>query len=154
MHANTHSTSTRFRSNGAAAEASGSSVRRWQDDLGGNCSRIAGEPPERKSLVQAMEAWRQRRNARRGSGRPQGEVGPGATAIDRWRTAKGSQGSRLCHRSVDPAPGSCDYRAVDGCPLSPGTCMEDSGNDGLDLAAAGQASPRAESESREALGGE
>jgi len=32
--------------------------------------------------------------------------------------------------------------------------MEDSGNDGLDLAAAGQASARAESERREALGGE
>ena len=154
MHANTHPTSTRFHSHGAATEASGPSVRRWQGDPGGNCPRIAGEPPERKSLVQAMEAGRQRRTARRGAGRPQGEVGPAATAIARWRTAQGSQGSRFFHRSVDPAAGSCSDRAVDGCPLSSGTCLEDSGNDGLDLAAAGQASPRAKSESREALGGE
>jgi hypothetical protein len=143
MHANTHSTSTRFRSNGAATEASGPSVRRWKDAPGGNCPRIAGKPAERKSLVPAMEARRQRRTARRGPGRPQGEVGPTATAIYRCGTAKGSQGSRFCRRFVDPSPRSGCYRAVDGCPLSPGTCMEDSRNDGLDLAAAGQASPRA-----------
>ena len=143
MHANTHSTSTRFRSNGAATEASGPSVRRWQDDPGGNCSRITGKPPERNPLAQAMEARGQRRTARRAAGRPQGEVGPTATAIYRCRTAKGSQSSRVCHRFVDTSPCSGCYRAVDGCALSPGTCMEDSWNDGLDIAATGQASQRA-----------
>jgi hypothetical protein len=51
MHENSHSTTAGFRGHGAAAEASGSIVRDRQDDPGGDCSKIAGEPAERKPLV-------------------------------------------------------------------------------------------------------
>jgi transposase len=152
MHANSRSTTAGFRSNGAATEASGPIVRGWQDDPGRDCPRIAGKPPERKSLVQAMEAWRWRSTARRRPSGSQTEVGTTATATCRGCTAKGSKGPRFWHKFVDTPSRSCCCRALDRRALSSGTCVEDTRIDGLDTAATSQASPGAQSGGSEALG--
>ena len=124
----------------------------WQDDPGGDCPRIAGKPAERKPLVQTMEAWGQRRTARRGPSGSQTEVGTTTTATCRGGTAKGSQGPRFCHRFVDTASRSGCYRTIDRSALSPGTCVEDPRIDGLDTAATGQASEGAQSGESETMG--
>jgi len=152
MHANSRSTTAGFRGDGAATEASGPIIRDWQDDPGGDRPRIASKPPERKSLVQAMEAGRRWRTARRGPSRSQTEVGTTATATCRGRTAKGSKGPRVWHRFVDTPSRSCCCRALDRRALSPGTCVEDTRIDGLDTAATSQASQGTQSRSSEALG--
>lgn len=152
MHANSRSTTAGFRGDGAATEASGPIIRGWQDDPGGDRPRIASKPPERKSLVQAMEAGRRWRTARRGPSRSQTEVGTTATATCRGRTAKGSKGPRVWHRFVDTPSRSCCCRALDRRALSPGTYVEDTRIDGLDTATTSQASQGTQSRSSEALG--
>ena len=92
MHANPLSTTSGFRGNGTATEASGPIVCRWEDDPGEDCPRIAGKSPERESLVRAMGAGWQWRTARRGASGSETEVGTGTTATGRGRTAKGSKG--------------------------------------------------------------
>jgi hypothetical protein len=152
MHGNLHSTTAGFRGHGAATEASGPIVRSWQDDPGGDCPRIGGKPPERKPLVQAMEAGWRRRTARRGPSGPQTEVGTTGTATCRGRTAKGSKGQRFLHRFVDTPSRSGCCRAIDRGALSSGACVEDPRIDELDTAAARQASQGAQSEESEVLG--
>ena len=152
MDANSRSTTAGFRGDGAATEASGPIIRGWQDDPGGDRPRIASKPPERKSLVQAMEAGRRWRTARRGPSRSQTEVGTTATATCRGSTAKGSKGPRVWHRFVDTPPRRCCCQAFDRRALSPGTGVENTRLDGLDTAATSQASQGTQSRSSEALG--
>lgn len=152
MHENLHSTTAGFRGHGAATEASGSIVRGWQDDPGRDCPRIAGKPPERQPLVQAVEGWGRWRTSGRGPSGSQTEVGTTTTATCRVGTAKGSKGPRFWHRFVDTPSRSGCCRAIDRSALSPGTCVEDPRIDGLDTAATCQASQGAESGESETLG--
>lgn len=152
MHGNSHPTTAGFRGDGATTETSGSIVRGWQDDPGGYCPRIGGKPPKCKPLVRAMEAWRRKGTARRGSSGSQTEVGTTATGTCRDRTTKRSKGPRFWHRFVDaPSGGGC-CRAIDGGTLSPGTRVEDPRSDGLDTTATRPASQGAESGESETLG--
>jgi hypothetical protein len=151
MHENLHSTTAGFRGHGGATEASGSTVRGWQDDPGRDCPRIGGKPPECKPLVHSMEAWRRQGTAGRGTCGPQTEVGTRTTETCRGRTAKGSKGPRFWHRFVDTPSRSGCCRAIDRGALSSGTCVEDPRVDGLDTTAARQASQGAESGESETL---
>jgi len=152
MHGNLHSTTAGFRGHGAATEASGSVIRGWQDDPGGDCPRIGCKPPERKPLVHAMEAWGRQGTARRGASGSQTEVGTRTTATCRGRTAKGSKVPGFWHRFVDAPSGSGCCRAIDRGALSSGTCVEDPRGDGLDPPTAPQAVQGAESRESETMG--
>jgi len=152
MHGNLHSSTAGFRGYGAATEASGSVIRGWQDDPGGDCPRIACKPSERKPVVHAMEAWGRQGTTRRGASGSQTEVGTRTTTRGRGRTAKGSKVPRFWHRFVDAPSGSGCCRAIDRSALSSGTYVEDPRGDGLDTTTACQASQGAESGEGEALG--
>ena len=151
-HENSHSTTAGFRGHGAAKKASGPIVLSWETDPGRDCPRIGGKSPERKPLVQGMEAWGWQGTARRGPSRSQTEVGTTAVAACRGGTAKGSKGPRFWHRFVDASSRSDCCRAIDRSALSPGTYVEDPGIDGLDTPATCQASQGAQSGESETMG--
>lgn len=102
-------------------------------------------------MVRRMETGRNWRPQGRGPSRSQTEAGTEATSATGEGYAPWSTGQRLPDESLDAATRGTGCRKGDRRPVSPRSCVEGSGRNGLDPAAAGQTSSPTKCREGEAL---